>query len=172
MPITPDTKDWTWVVDRRCPECGFDAAELDAEDAPDLVRANAATWLRVLQRPDVRQRPDEATWSPLEYAAHVLDVHQVFGRRFDLMLAEDDPEFENWDQDRAAALGRYGERDPEQVGVDLATGAEAVASTLGAVAGAQWKRQGRRSNGSVFTVASLTRYYVHDLQHHLWDVDA
>jgi hypothetical protein len=172
MPITPDTKDWTWVLDRRCPECGFDAAELDTEDAPDLVRANAATWLRVLERADVGRRPDGTTWSALEYAGHVLDVHQVFGRRFDLMLAEDDPPFENWDQDQAAVLGAYADRDPQQVGVDLATCAEVVASTLDAVSGAQWKRQGRRSNGSVFTVASLTRYYVHDLQHHLWDVGA
>ena len=23
MPIEPDTKDWTWVLDRRCEECGF-----------------------------------------------------------------------------------------------------------------------------------------------------
>jgi hypothetical protein len=69
-------------------------------------------------------------------------------------------------------LGAYADRDPQQVGVDLATCAEVVASTLDAVSGAQWKRQGRRSNGSVFTVASLTRYYVHDLQHHLWDVGA
>ena len=25
-PITPDTKDWTWVLERPCPECGFDPA--------------------------------------------------------------------------------------------------------------------------------------------------
>ena len=25
MTITPDTKDWTWVLRERCPECGFDA---------------------------------------------------------------------------------------------------------------------------------------------------
>jgi len=24
MPIMPDTKDWTWVLRRACPECGFD----------------------------------------------------------------------------------------------------------------------------------------------------
>ena len=24
-PIVPDTKDWTWVLDRPCEECGFDA---------------------------------------------------------------------------------------------------------------------------------------------------
>ena len=23
MTIEPDTKDWTWVLDRPCPECGF-----------------------------------------------------------------------------------------------------------------------------------------------------
>ena len=22
MPVVPDTKDWTWVLQRRCPECG------------------------------------------------------------------------------------------------------------------------------------------------------
>ena len=26
--MTPDTKDWTWVLQRPCPECGFVAAEL------------------------------------------------------------------------------------------------------------------------------------------------
>src|SRR4051794_791858 len=25
-PVEPDTKDWTWVLDRPCPECGFDPA--------------------------------------------------------------------------------------------------------------------------------------------------
>lgn len=26
MAIVPDTKDWTWVLERACPECGFDAS--------------------------------------------------------------------------------------------------------------------------------------------------
>jgi hypothetical protein len=170
MPISADTKDWTWVIDRPCPECGFDAAGLDAADVADLVRDNAAAWQSVLVRDDVAARPDASTWSPLEYACHVLDVHQVFGRRFDLMLSEDDPQFDNWDQDQAAVDGRYGDRDPVEVAADLATCAEVVATTLETVQGAQWKRQGRRSNGSVFTVASLARYYAHDIEHHRWDV--
>ncbi|WP_426566924.1 DinB family protein [Angustibacter sp. McL0619] len=170
MPISADTKDWTWVIDRRCPDCGFDAAELDAADVPELVRENAAAWQAVLTRQDVGRRPDQSTWSPLEYACHVVDVHQVFGRRFDLMLSEDDPTFENWDQDQSALDGHYATRDPAQVALDLATCAEVVASTLDAVHGRQWKRPGRRSNGSVFTVASLARYYAHDIVHHQWDV--
>jgi hypothetical protein len=35
---------------------------------------------------------------------------------------------------------------------------------------AQLGRTGRRSNGSVFTVASLSQYFLHDVVHHLWDV--
>ncbi|HEY5013683.1 MAG TPA: DinB family protein, partial [Acidimicrobiia bacterium] len=29
--ITPDTKDWTWVLERPCPECGFDASAFARE---------------------------------------------------------------------------------------------------------------------------------------------
>ncbi|MDV7263561.1 DinB family protein, partial [Rhodococcus oxybenzonivorans] len=73
MAITPDTKNWTWVLERACPDCGFDSAEVRYTDIPDLVRANAAAWVPVLERPDVAVRPDEGTWSALEYAAHVRD---------------------------------------------------------------------------------------------------
>ena len=38
----PDTKDWTWVIHDRCPECGFDAAEVERDDVPDLTRDYAA----------------------------------------------------------------------------------------------------------------------------------
>ena len=27
MTIQPDDKDWTWVLDRRCPECGLDVSD-------------------------------------------------------------------------------------------------------------------------------------------------
>ena len=34
MPIEPDTKDWTWVLERPCPECGFDASSVSFDDVP------------------------------------------------------------------------------------------------------------------------------------------
>ena len=46
--IPPDDKDWTWVLDRRCPECQFHAGAVDVRDIPELVRANAAEWQDVL----------------------------------------------------------------------------------------------------------------------------
>ena len=41
MPIVPDDKDWTWVLERPCPECGFDASTLAPESIAPLLRANA-----------------------------------------------------------------------------------------------------------------------------------
>ena len=56
MTIQPDTKDWTWVLDRPCPECGYDASRVAATDVAGAVRANAAGWADVLRRSDVRTR--------------------------------------------------------------------------------------------------------------------
>ena len=38
--ITPDTKDWTWVLERPCPECGFEAAAHDVSDLPGAPRGH------------------------------------------------------------------------------------------------------------------------------------
>jgi len=170
MPITPDTKDWTWVLERPCAECGFSAAELSFNDVPALVRQNAAAWAPVLQRTDVAARPDDATWSALEYAAHVRDVFRIFRTRLGLILAEDDPLFENWDQDATAEAERYNEQDPQVVSAELAEAAASVADAFAAVAPADRERTGRRSDGARFTVTTLAQYFVHDPTHHLHDV--
>jgi hypothetical protein len=170
MPITPDTKNWTWVIERPCPECGFDASTFEATDVPDLLRANVAAWPAVLTRPDVRTRPDDATWSPLEYAAHVRDVFRLYDYRLGLMLSEDDPLYPNWDQDETAIADRYNEQDPAVVSAELVAAGEAVAASFAAVRGDQWQRTGRRGDGVAFTVESLSKYFVHDPTHHLWDV--
>jgi hypothetical protein len=168
--IEPDTKDWTWVLERSCPECGLDAGAVRPEDVADRLCANAVRWRRVLERPDVARRPSAGVWSPLEYACHVRDVHRVFATRVRSMLAVDDPSFDNWDQDQAAARGRYGEQQPARVADELVAAADDVASAYSGVEGSAWERPGRRSNGSVFTVASLARYHLHDVEHHLDDV--
>jgi hypothetical protein len=170
MTITPETKDWTWVLDRPCPECGFDAAALDRRTLGDRIRAGIPTWTAVLGLPDAAVRPEPLTWSPLEYACHVRDVHRIFVERVGLMLAEDAPTFANWDQDETAVTDRYGEQDPGTVAADLALAAEAIAAIYDAVPDDAWQRRGIRSNGSEFTVDSIGRYHLHDVDHHAWDV--
>jgi hypothetical protein len=168
--VVPDTKDWTWVLERPCPECGFDASAVRRVEVKNRVLANASAWQRVLARHGVGERPGPQTWSPLEYGCHVRDVHGVFAGRLRSMLAEDDPLFASWDQDDAAVEGRYGDQDAATVALELAGAAEDVAGVYGTVVDPQWERPGRRSNGSVFTIDTLARYHLHDIEHHLVDV--
>ncbi len=170
MVITPDTKNWTWVLERECPDCGFDSSDVSLADIPSLLRANVQAWPAVLGWAHVRTRPDDSTWSPLEYAAHVRDVFRIFGVRLDLMLAEDDPEFDNWDQDATAVAERYRDQDPAQVATDLVEAGTALADAFEHVPADSADRTGRRSDGSRFTVETLGRYLLHDPVHHLWDV--
>jgi hypothetical protein len=118
----------------------------------------------------VRDRPDDATWSPLEYAAHVRDVFRIFRERLHLMLEQDAPAFANWDQDATAIADRYSEQDPAVVAEELVAAADALARDYSAVDDADLGRTGLRSDGSTFTVESLARYFIHDPVHHLHDV--
>lgn len=170
MAITPDTKDWTWVLERPCADCGFDASAIEGADVARLIRESAAAWPAVLRRADVAVRPDDATWSPLEYAAHVRDVYRLFLVRLELMLTQDDPVYPNWDQDSTAVKERYAEQDPGVVSRALVEAALALAEAFERVSGGQWSRPGRRGDGARFTVESFAKYLIHDPQHHLWDV--
>ena len=172
MTIEPDTKDWTWVLERACPECGFDARAVDAVDLAGRLRDSAAPWREVLGRADAAVRPADNIWSPLEYACHVRDVHRVFDGRLARMLSEDDPAFPSWDQDATAVEERYDEQDPATVATELAAAAVGGAARYAGVSGDRWDRAGRRGDGSVFTVACLGRYHLHDVVHHLHDVGA
>lgn len=168
--IEPDEKDWTWVLGRSCPECGLTAAEVARGDVPVRIHDAAAAFRDALGRDHVGVRPDESTWSPLEYACHVRDVCRVFIERLDLMLEQDDPAFANWDQDATAEAERYAEQDPAVVAGELGVEADVLATRFAGVRDEQWGRPGRRSNGSVFTVETLGQYLVHDLVHHVHDV--
>ena len=168
--IEPDTKDWTWVLEQPCPDCGLASGTVDRADLGRLMRDNAAAWAAALTAPRVTERPRPDVWSVTEYACHVRDVHLLFAERVALMLAEDDPEFANWDQDVTAVESRYDLADPAEVGPQLVAAAEAVAAAYDAVSDDDWSRPGRRSNGDAFTVESIGRYHLHDVVHHLWDV--
>lgn len=170
--IEPDDKDWTWVLDRTCPECGFDVADLDVGTVATLIRSNAADWAEVLDAPagDLRRRPRPDRWSTLEYAAHVRDVYRLYRQRLDMMLERDDPLYPNWDQDATAVDDRYNEQEPMVVSGELVAAGEELAVAFDGVDGDQWLRRGRRSDGASFTVETFARYMIHDPIHHLADV--
>lgn len=169
--IQPDTKDWTWVLDERCPECGYNATELDVGAVGSEVRAIAARFSELLGDPRASLRPDDHQWSAVEYGCHVRDVFRLFNTRLHLMLAEDDPLFANWDQDATAVDDDYASQHALAVADELVAAAETIAASFEAVTDEQQSRVGRRSDGAVFTIDSFARYFLHDPIHHVWDVE-
>lgn len=137
----PDSKDWTWVLDERCPEGGFDAGAFDHTEVGARLRANSSRWMDVLRLDGVATRPSPRVWSPLEYAGHVRDVHVLYLARLEMMLDEDGPHYPNWDQDETAIAERYHEAEPAVVAqerrrrprralpVDVRTGASATSTS-------------------------------------------
>jgi hypothetical protein len=169
-PIVPDTKDWTWVLTRPCPDCGFDPARVAPTDVAEHIAADATEWVDRLTRTGVRDRPAPGVWSILEYGCHIRDVHRIFDQRVRLMLSQDEPRFPNWDQDATALADDYASQDPAVVARELFEAAGTVADTYRAVPDDGWSRRGLRSNGSEFTVATIAVYHLHDIVHHAWDV--
>jgi hypothetical protein len=171
MPIVPDEKDWTWVLTRPCPECSFDASTVTPSTVPGTIDSMLPRWRAVLRRPNAAERPDDHTWSALEYACHVRDVFSLFDQRLNLMPDSDDARFDNWDQDQTAVDKDYANADTAVVSAELTAEGKQAAESFAAVREAEWGRKGLRSNGSEFTVLTLSQYFLHDVIHHLHDVD-
>jgi hypothetical protein len=168
--VPRDEKDWTWVLSAPCSACRFDASTTSAPDALAEMRRAIDTLAAAVHRPDARQRPQPAVWSPVEYACHVRDMCRVFGARLALMRATTDPLFASWDQDETALAENYWAQDPDVVERELREERDRLLADFGTVDGEEWQRPGRRTDGSLFTIDSLARYMAHDAVHHAWDV--
>lgn len=170
--IVPDEKNWTWVLERQCIDCEFDASSFNSRLSATTIRDLVDRWAAVLAgtKVQIRTRPD--MWSSLEYGCHIRDVFRKFDERLKLMLETEDPAFENWDQDKTAIEDRYDLQNPKVVVSELREAGMSLAARFDTVKEEQWSRRGIRSDGSVFTVDSIARYLMHDPVHHLWDVGA
>lgn len=167
--IEPDTKDWTWTAVRRCGECGFDPTTIADGDIAGTLRATAPRWAAVLSRPDPARRPAPQTWSPLEYACHIRDVNELFAGRIARMRAVDAPRFGNWDGDAVAVEMAYATEDPAIVSAQMAASVAQAAAEYEAAG--DFSRTGIRGDGHVFTISGLGHYHLHDVMHHLHDVN-
>jgi hypothetical protein len=168
--IEPETKNWTWVLERECEECGFDTPAVSREAIGSLTRDAGAPWPALLADPLARVRPREDCWSALEYGCHVRDVFRLGSIRVERMLREDNPQFANWDQDETAIAEHYDQQDPAEVAEQIVAAAAALAELYDSVEPEEWHRPSLRSDGAPFTVESFGRYMLHDPMHHVADV--
>ena len=91
--------------------------------------------------------PTTAPGPALEYACHVRDVLRLGSYRVRLMLEDDNPQFENWDQDATAISDAYELQDPSVVAGEISTAGAELAGEYATVRADQWSRSGLRSDG-------------------------
>ena len=164
------------MLERKCPDCSADVLTLPRDGLGPRFRAVGGSWRLLLGRGAIVARePTDGvrTWSALEYGCHVRDVFEVFEERIRTTLKKrKPPTFRDWDHDQAAIDGDYANADPDQVAYALASRAGKVADLLDRVSGDEWDKRSTRSDGFGFTVETLARYMLHDVEHHLWDARA
>ena len=98
------------------------------------------------------ERPSDDCWSTLEYACHVRDVYRLANVRVGLMLADENPTFENWDQDATAVEEHYEQQDPAQVAAEISDAAGELGRLYSSLPSRAAMRPGTRSDGARFTV--------------------
>jgi hypothetical protein len=169
-----EAMDWTQVLDAPCPFCQAAPADVAPEALPAALREEAARWEVLLAGADeerLRARPEDGTWTPLEYGCHCRDVLAVMTERVARVLVEDEPDLGWWDHDAAVVEEHYNEQDPVAAAGDLAANAEWLAGTLSMVEGDEWDRAGTRGDGARLSVAGIGRFTLHELAHHRWDAE-
>jgi DinB family protein len=132
------------------------------ERAPDLVvplvgEANPAV---------LKRRPAPGEWSIHENACHLAEVHPLFFRRLDLMLAETDPVITSYDP---------GRDDPDDalLRLDLADSLRRfredrarLVARLRQLRAGDWARTGRHDEYNSYSVFTMFRHLaLHDFHH-------
>ena len=162
----PPRPGWT------CTECGFEFDATPPATAAEAVEALIPHYrLRLLSpRDSLRRRPDKDTWSALEYSCHVRDCLALYEERIRRVLAEYRPELPPMRRDALVVERRYNEQDPTAVTHVLAHNGARLAAVLRRVDDSAWDRTGVR-DGEVLTVAWMAVNVVHELRHHVMDMD-
>jgi hypothetical protein len=161
-----------------CEECGFDFEAVAPADGiaalRSLPRRYRAPLTRFLRGEDgdavVRQRPDETTWSALEYAAHMRDVIMLWGWGLNAVLKEDHPLIPVPSQTELDGISsEYAALDPATVADELEANAERMAVKADAVDEGGWGRAGD-FGGDDITALDILRKVTHEGHHHLLDI--
>ncbi|MEU4777370.1 DinB family protein [Micromonospora sp. NPDC023633] len=157
----------------RCDECGFDYAGVSIDELPSLLRTLGGRYAAVLAEVrQVRRRPADGVWSPLEYACHVRDVLSVQAERLALALRVEEPEFAPMGRDERAVAEAYNEQDPATVLAALGAAADDLAARIGVLGPVELARTGVYPwpRPQARTLLWLGRHTLHEGEHHLLDI--
>jgi len=161
-----------------CPECGLDYDSIQPGDAAVAIRSFPRRYREALSAARtsaggddvVRERPEPATWSALEYTAHVADFFGVFSHIVDRMYAEEKPTLEMPDPDDRAAVANYNAKDPDATLQELDAAAAKLAADVERLDHEAWHRTATFPWGER-DILTMVRNAVHEGSHHLRDIN-
>ena len=158
----------SWV----CPECGLDYDTISPPDGAVAVRSFPRRFReRVEAAGDVlRERSAPATWSALEYTAHVADVTAWMADSIERMRTETNPTISFPDPDELAARERYNQQDPAAVLARLKDACDRLAATIERFDPDDWERTATFDWGERDAL-TMMRNAVHEGAHHLRDIE-
>jgi hypothetical protein len=164
-----------------CAQCLFVYEDLEAEATPGALRHSAREIRErlgmLLDEPGgverLRSRPEPETWSALEYAGHVRDVLLVQHDRLYQALVEDVPAFAPMHHNERVVLGGYNDEDPATTATEVTIAADLLARVLSRLDVSAWSRRCifNFAAPTEVDVAWLARDGVHEVVHHLRDID-
>ena len=132
---------------------------------PELV-----PWLEHRLRhvpPERLRRPEgPGKWSVVEVLQHLADTEMVYGVRGRLVLSEDEPPIQGFDQDRWATLFHYAQGDPGPALTQLSALRAANLAIWRSLGPAELARVGRHTERGPENVSLMLRLMAaHDLVH-------
>jgi hypothetical protein len=167
----------------RCEQCDYAYDELARDAVVVALRRVAREYRTRLVPPtgvvdvghDLRLRahPISGVWSALEYACHARDVLVVQLVRVERAQSEDEPEYVPMGRDELVERDRYNEQSPARVADEITASADALADFLDDLDDDGWSRTGiyNYPTREARTVEWMADHTVHELVHHLVDVD-
>lgn len=139
-----------------------DALIAALERAPDIV----IPLVRQADRTILTRRPAPGEWSIHENAVHLAEVHPLFFRRLDLMLAEDDPEIRSYDPGRDDPEDALLKVDLEDAMRRFAADRAGIVARLKTLTPAQWHRTARHDEYNAYSIFIMFRHLaLHDFDH-------
>jgi DinB family protein len=135
----------------------------------DAVRAAAARL-----QPAQYDRAPVGEWTPRQILMHLADSELVGSVRLRLLLAEDDPTFPIYAQERWATGLRYADADDGEVAraVDLfAQQRDANARLVRQAPASDWSRAGRHPQRGRMTLYDVVRLYADHVDGHLEQIE-
>jgi len=156
-----------------CPECGLDYDTVSPSDAVVAARSFPRRFRdAVAGAPEetLRRRPDDTTWSAVEYCAHVGDVLDWMADTVRAMTMGDSPDLDFPDPDQLAVDRKYNEQALDGVLDHVASASERFGAAVEAVAPEDWTRTASFPWGERDAL-TMARNGVHEGVHHLRDVE-